>query len=1061
MPTTSRHPGPRPLAERLAAYGCTEIIRLDEKLASPEQLDYLDLLPSGVSEPPKLAAVAAYQGAALLYLIDGEANSGPIPLAEISHRLANRSDPAWLGVVKPGSLEVFPVGFGESKALNPIRLIEESDNAAPFFFQSLVHGTFEENHRLKGTDYVYRRIFDLLMQTTNAFVPKKGEGKIDALDVLSMAGRALFFRFLIDRRIVLEKELLGADGICPDAAELKDAFSSAEKAARTSAWLDSTFNGDFLPLIDESIPADALKAREQAYLRFYNRMKKLVGSSIFSHLHAILRGWKAVGGGFQMEIDWGDLDFAHIPVGVLSQVYESFSRRADPRTARETSVHYTPRTIATLMVEEAFAAIKKPADAKILDGACGAGIFLVLAYRRLVRERWLRDDERPRTATIQNILYKQVRGFDVSESALRLAALALYITAIELNASPRPPASLKFPRNLRGEVLYRFRSDSDTSTLSPFPLGSLGPEASPGFTNSFDVVISNPPWTRLRDDKPGDTDVDEESEAKSATDALNDEFTNIGRRVLESRGLLELARRYVNPDKNPDLPFLWRATEWAKDGGIIAFAMPARLFGRTTGRGFDAWRAVLNSIKVTGLINGADLRWTAVWSGVKLPFCMLFARNAKPDPDHRFQFASPVNEPSLNRSGRFRIDYDSAKSISAESVERQPWLLKTLSLGTWLDAQIMDSLTDGSLKTLGEYWSDWDVKRKKTGKGFDRSPKLKQTAVDFLGGLKVLEPPTERFSIDYSSLMTYAELFGSDDRGFSTAHMPRRKELYQPPLVILPKAPGEAIHAPKAYRSSRALAFSQIYYGYSCADHPQEQTLASLIYLLAHSTLFRYFSLMTSVSLGADRMLFTKQDFDSIPFPDISRFSAATIDEIKDLASRLEHDDVKPWRKMDALIFKIYGLHDDAIRTAEDTLFSSAAYRAEGREALEFTTRQTRRAFIASLREALEPYFEVCGAVAAVRETEPVPDSGQEPWSFLAISCESTTVSLSAGLLRKAMVLANQGGCSRIIVSTPGNRGILLGLLNQRRWWTITRARLCSQHIIRNHLEACGLPEEV
>ncbi len=342
----------------------------------------------------------------------------------MSRQLANRSDPAWLGVVKPGSLQIFPIGFHEATKLHSIRIIEESDRVAPFFFQSLVHGTFEENSRLKGTDYVYHKIFDLLIQTTNEFVPKNGQGKIDALDVLSMAGRSLFFRFLIDRQIVRKKELHGPDGICPTATELKDAFSSAEKAARTSAWLDSTFNGDFLPLIDESIPATDLAAREQAYLHFYNRMKHLVGKSIFNHLDAILRGWKEVGGGFQMEIDWGDLDFAHIPVGVLSQVYESFSHRADPRTARETSVHYTPRTIAGLMVEEAFAAIKNPADAKILDGACGAGIFLALAYRRLVRERWLRDDERPRTAIIQNILYNQIRGFDVSESALRLAALS-------------------------------------------------------------------------------------------------------------------------------------------------------------------------------------------------------------------------------------------------------------------------------------------------------------------------------------------------------------------------------------------------------------------------------------------------------------------------------------------------------------------------------------------------------------------------------------------------------------------------------------------------------------
>src|SRR5436853_552090 len=96
--------------------------------------------------------------------------------------------------------------------------------------------------------------------------------------------------------------------------------------------------------------------------------------------------------------------------------------------------------------------------------------------------------------------------------------------------------------------------------------------------------------------------------AKAETDMLNEEFTAIGRRILRDRGFAKLADSYKNPDKNPDLPFLWRAIEWAKqDNGIIAFALPARIFGRTTGNGYEAWRAVLRSISLTGLINGSDL----------------------------------------------------------------------------------------------------------------------------------------------------------------------------------------------------------------------------------------------------------------------------------------------------------------------------------------------------------------------------------------------------------------------------------------------------------------------
>ncbi len=1054
----SASPSPvRPLEQRLAAFGCTDFIRLDGKLSDPEQLDYLDLLPKRSTQKPLVTAVAENQGTALLYIVDAcdDLKHDPVSLSIISRQLANRSDPAWLGVVHPGSLEIFPIGFHESASTAAVKTIKADSITAPLFFQSLVHGTFEENHRLHGTDYVFRKIFDLLTQTTNAFVPKEGKGRIDALEVLSMTGRALFFRFLIDRRIVLENE---TSDICPASSDLKDAFSTAESAAQTSAWLDETFNGDFLPLINEEIPAGDRKARQAAYLRFYQRTRHLVGKKIFDHLQAILKGWQAVGGGIQTDLDWGDLDFAHIPVGVLSQVYESFSHRADTRTAKDTSVHYTPRTIADLMVNESFAALKNPAAAQVLDPSCGAGIFLVLTFRRLVRERWQHDEERPNTKVIQDILYRQLCGFDVSEPALRLAALALYITAIEVNGSPRPPRSLKFPRNLRGEVLHRFGSEEDeTNKATAFSLGSLGPDVSPGFDGRFDIVIGNPPWTRLRENP--DQEGEEVTKGKFKTDELNEAFSQIGKRVLAARGFPDLAKTYQNPDKNPDLPFLWRATEWAKpkskesEPGVIALAMPARLFGRTSGKGFEAWRAILRSVEMTGLLNCADLRKTAVWEGVDMPACVWFAKNAVPTEEHRFQYSTPLYEQRPNERGRFRIDYETSQALSIARVEKQPWLLKTLSLGTWLDVEVMEMLLSSGFRDLQSFWKAFDPKGNKNGKGYSQTGRTAKKEAEFLGELLDFERP-QGSSIKFEDLRTFVANHGS-----SAAYRPRTAAAYESPLVIVPKAPGDDPQSPKAYLSSRSLAFSQSYYGYSCANHPEAESLAGLIYLLAHSALFRYFALMISVSQGADHMIFTKQDFDALPFPDVEQLPSATKSKIRKLAHRLERDPVKPWDEIDSFIFHLYGLDDDAVQVAKDTLFSAASYRRAGKAALDRTMPETRADFLEALREELNPYFDVCGESVEVLEPEKQPGEWREPWFFLTVSRKSAEVPFNPSLLREAMKVANQRGSSRIIVQAPGKRGLLLGLLNQRRWWTRTRARLCAQHIIRQHLAAFGLPE--
>ena len=115
---------------------------------------------------------------------------------------------------------------------------------------------------------------------------------------------------------------------------------------------------------------------------FFNRMS----GQAFVHLTAILRNDEPVGADYQQKLDllWEDFDFAHVPVGLLSQVYEEFSWKWDPH-AKSTSVHYTPRWIASYVVEEAFDSLPNAEKARVLDPACGAGVFLVLAFRRLYR----------------------------------------------------------------------------------------------------------------------------------------------------------------------------------------------------------------------------------------------------------------------------------------------------------------------------------------------------------------------------------------------------------------------------------------------------------------------------------------------------------------------------------------------------------------------------------------------------------------------------------------------------------------------------------------------------
>ena len=73
-------------------------------------------------------------------------------------------------------------------------------------------------------------------------------------------------------------------------------------------------------------------------------------------------------------------DFKYIPIELISAIYETFL----DEDRRKTSACYTPPEIVDFVLNEVLPFETEPQNVSILDPACGSGIFLVEAYRRLV-----------------------------------------------------------------------------------------------------------------------------------------------------------------------------------------------------------------------------------------------------------------------------------------------------------------------------------------------------------------------------------------------------------------------------------------------------------------------------------------------------------------------------------------------------------------------------------------------------------------------------------------------------------------------------------------------------
>jgi hypothetical protein len=1009
------------IASSARAFGCHDVVTLETP--TPRHVDYLDLLRTPANSGIHVDAIAEFQSRPLLYLVSGSSgtNAGPNEILELQQLLANRGERAYLGILRPGELVVYPVNL-DRQALEDgeTRTIKRSTAGASQVFQSIVDGSFTLRGQPDKPDYVFSAIHELMTRSSERLIGTYG---LYSLDVLSFLGRALFFRFIWDRGIVLPREL---DEVCPGAQAPSDCFRNGKNTIATCRWLDETFNGDLLPLSGARHDIIMQAGRE-------------TDGEVYRHLQAIVAGWEHVDHGafqLQLSIDWEDFEFSHIPIGVLSQVYEDFSRTWDRQQAEATSVYYTPRNIARYLVDDAFEGVQNKRGALVLDPSCGAGIFLVLMFRKLVAARWAADGVRPGTKTIQSILYNQVRGFDVSESALRLAALSLYVTAIELTPSPRPPKSLKFPKPMKGKVLFNHRRESEQET-EEFVLGSLRSDLPAEFNSCFDLVVGNPPWSRLR----GNSDADKINNAR---------FTEIAQQALVARGLPEVAKHYRNPDKNPDLPFIWASTQWAKPGSIIAMALPSRIFLKQTPNAVRAFGAILTGIEITGILNGSNLADTEVWPGMGQPFMLLFARNVVPRDDHYFNFVTPYSEQHLNMKGRLRIDYRSAQPVAVRDIAEKPWLLKTLGIGTALDVDVVEKLTHLSWPTVKEYWDGAGLA---SGLGYNGSPKQKQYRAGLMTGMPDFRRPSQGcFSVSAVDLPSFTN---------TTAHMPRKMEIYRSPLLIIPQAPSDGISSAKSWVMREPIVFNQSFYGFSAAGSPYGEALVALLHLITHSQLFAYTVLMTSARFAAERRTFLKQSIEEFPFPDVERLSKVKINRIKKLSSALEVARAKPWKEINDFISELYGLDQYDRQVMSDTLSVSAPFKQARDRANMPPSEAERQAFYAELERLIAPAFEVAGQGLNIAEMNG-SDAGEIcPWTLFRISIGGKSLGTGAPPLKSINHLfreANSTGCSRVIIH--GEDQLLIGALGQYRYWTATRARLCALDILRNHLAAFSMEHE-
>lgn len=1008
------------LIQTLYRFGATDDDLLIFDQPSPSTLNYLDLIPSATHKAIVLPnGVIESNEQPVLYFIDsmglasGEAQSQN-QINAARKVLACRGENSLLGVVSFGQITLYPCVFGDVEGVT-VDVMQGKTLIRDLTVGALDNNISKELYggpRLRKAEKEKREtVRTLLFKLLNRVSDELFSSKLLANDheaVLALTGRALFTRFLLDRNIINPNtfpEVFDGDS--------RNSFRTPGMAAQVNHWLDKTFNGELLPLPSVD----------------YEQWFSSLDDSVFVALTKILSHTTDTG---QMYLKFVDIDFAHVPVGLLSEVYESYAHRYFEKNAKQESIHYTPRPIAELMVSQSFAAIKTTStdQAKILDPSCGAGIFIILCFKRLIYQRWLSKGERPNTAEIREIMYEQLRGFDINIAALKLAALGLYLTALEVEADPFPPTKLKFEDNLIGTVLHCSRMpDEPWNKLNV--KGSLGSAIGSEHDAQYDLVIGNPPWTAWK------------------SGALNRNATELTKRILLSRDkarFSEIAKKYENPDKVSDLAFVWRSMEWAKQDGIIAFAMHGRLLFKRSTLAIRARNTLFSAIQVTGILNAAALRLSNVWPEMQAQFCLFFARNNIPSNSGAFHFISPQFESHLNnRQGRMRIDYLNAETIRYKELEKHPSLLKSLFRGTQLDVNLIDKIEsnvgNGFLR-LSKYW-DSIVGKRRHGQGFQVASKSKNASFILEMGAKLLSKKIEkRVAVGYSVKQHTLPLFD-----YQRLHTPRWKEIYEGPLILFNESPGQYRNTKRCKISleSGSLAYNESYIGYSAHGLANASDILKYLLLLGNSDLFIYYMLMTSSKYGVEREVVLKEDIDNfpvIPFDRLNQSEKRTANEIAD--QMLVGEEIN-WDTLNSFVNDLYGISKNDAQVMNDTLSISLPTSHSRKLAESKPDTEQVNSYRSALENQLRPFFELAGDQLFVS----VSATKSSGWCSVTISTSDLKKERTTFTQHVLSSISANVGASRIVI--PHNQSIEIVMPLQYRYWTLSRARLLAIEILKNH----------
>jgi len=619
------------------AHGVRVGILANDPLATEAPLAIVCDFPNPVSEATLLATQRlAWNFSRSLLLITIEPHvirkwsCCETPVDDVIHSQAPRSTP-----------EILPPIFVDKQNE---QLQEHA--AASLHWIELVSGHFfqREAARFPRDQRADRMLLSNLKEVRKAL---RGMGLDDRYSH-DLLARIIFVQFLFDRkdssnRAALDAEKLSElhkDGVLHNTyTDLAGILSNYEDTYALFKWLNSRFNGDLFPGKGQTLAEQEAEWREE---------QLHVGAEHLELLALFVRGDMEMESG--QKCLWPMYAFDAIPLEFISSIYEEFVSKD-----KGLGIHYTPSHLVDLMLDRVLPWFSEEWNLKILDPACGSGIFLVKAYQRLIY-RWKyaqRNSGNEAAITpdvLKELLERNLFGVDSDRHAVRVASFSLYLAMCD-EIDPRSywsrPDIVFFPPLRTKRIIH----------------SDFFAEDVPGFRTTedaglYDIIIGNPPW--------GDTTL---------TPCAIEWYKN---------------NHWDIANKDMGILFATKSASLVRENGLVCLVQStsALLFNNSPKAVAVRHKLFLNFKRVENVVNLAALQ---IFQDVRVPTCVLTFRNTMPDGG-AFLYECPKPLRTSEDINRITIESQDIHAIYPDDIVTEPWIWSVLMWGGNRDRALMRRL---------------------------------------------------------------------------------------------------------------------------------------------------------------------------------------------------------------------------------------------------------------------------------------------------------------------------------------------------------------------------------